>query len=510
MTGQIVYAGYAITGGAVVRDFAVYVAGGVIQAADNRANLSEQYPNADVFGGDHLIMLPGFINAHDHGRAIGTQSLRVPDSFLEVWLRSLGRLPSLPPYLAAAWEGLQLVKSGVTSAAHSHNPRSWETQFEEIPPTLQGYADAGVRVAMHPVIVDQNPLVYADAETFIASLPPHLQAEARAANQPPPLTADAYFDGLNALYQAHHDAHTHRVHIQASPAGGQWCSDALIRRAVEWAKAHNSRVQMHMLETRYQRAYAYRQWGTGFIAHLNGINALGPWLTLAHAVWIENEDIPLLVEKNVGVVHNPSSNLRLRSGTAPLAPMYRHTLRVGIGMDGQTLDDDQDYLREMRLAWTLANRPMMQSAAISAAEILTNALEQGAQVTFGSVDAIPLGELREGFLADLVLLDWDAVRGPHIPDGWRTGAPAATDDTGLEQLAAFFLRRANRSHVRHVMMHGEWMLHDGQHTRLNEADLAAQVSEVLAGQVPATAPDELGAYIRRFYTRWDSPPELWR
>ncbi|MEL6150392.1 MAG: amidohydrolase, partial [Chloroflexota bacterium] len=130
MTGQIVYAGYAIPEGRVVRDFAVYIEADRIVATGTRAEHSRQYPQADVFGGDDLIMLPGFVNAHDHGRSIGTQSLGVRDSFLEVWLNNLGRLPTLPPYLAAAWEGLQLVKSGVTSTAHSHNPSSWETQFE--------------------------------------------------------------------------------------------------------------------------------------------------------------------------------------------------------------------------------------------------------------------------------------------------------------------------------------------------------------------------------------------
>ncbi|MEM6530379.1 MAG: amidohydrolase family protein, partial [Chloroflexota bacterium] len=371
MTGQIVYAGYAIPDGAAVRDFAVYIEADHIVVTGTRAELTRQYPDVPVFGGDDLIMMPGFVNAHDHGRSIGTQSLGVPDSFLEVWLNDLGRLPALPSYLAAAWEGLQLVKSGVTGTAHSHNPSSWETQFEEIPPTLRGYADAGVRVAMHPVIIDQNPLVYADADKFIASLPEHLQDEATRRNQPPPLTADAYFAGLDALYKQYHDTETHRVHIQASPAGGQWCSDELIRRAVKWAKGHNTRVQMHMLETPYQRIYAFRKWGKSFVRHLNDIYALGNWLTLAHMVWMEDDEANLLAEAGVGIAHNPSSNLRLRSGIAPVAKMMiAHARLVGIGMDGHTLDEDHDFLREMRLAWTLANRPGMTNAGVTAGEIL--------------------------------------------------------------------------------------------------------------------------------------------
>lgn len=498
MTGQIIYAGYAIPMGSVVRDFAVYVEGGIIQATGSRAQLTERYPSVKQFGGDHFIMTPGFVNAHDHGRAIGTQSLGIPDSFLEVWLRSLGRLPSLPPYLAAAWEGLQLVKSGVTSVAHSHNPSAWETQFEEIPPTLKGYADAGVRVAMHPVIVDQNALVYADADTFIASLPGHLQKQAKIASQPPPLSADDYFGGLNALYREYHNTETHKVHIQASPAGGQWCSDKLILRAVEWAKANNTRVQMHMLETRYQRLYAFKTWGESFIQHLERIGALGNWLTLAHMVWVDDKDIPLLKEREVAVVHNPSSNLRLRSGIAPLDRLRRVGADVGIGLDGHALDDDQDYLREMRLAWTLANRPGVTGGDLDASRIFLIATAIGAATAFQG--AYPIGVLRDEARADLVLLDFSAMAEPIPIDA----------DTDKSFLINLFLRRANKSHVRHVMMGGEWVLRDGQHTRLNEADLAAQIKDALTGQMPDQILDELGAYLRRFYARWDNPPELCR
>ena len=70
------------------------------------------------------------------------------------------------------------------------------------------------------------------------------------------------------------------VHIQVSPAGGQWCSDELIIRACEWARSRHTRVQMHMLETRYQRIYADKTWGKSFIRHLDDIGALG---RLAHA-----------------------------------------------------------------------------------------------------------------------------------------------------------------------------------------------------------------------------------
>ena len=266
----------------------------------------------------------------------------------------------------------------------------------------------GIRVAMHPPIADQNQQLYAERQRFLNMLPPELREEVGEANGID-LSADDYFAILEDLYSSVHDREGHRVHIQVSPAGGQWCSDDLIIRACDWACNRHTRVQMHMLETQYQRIYAYKTWGKSFIRHLDDIGALGDWLTLAHMVWVEDDDIELLADRGVGVAHNISSNLRLRSGIAPVARMKAAGVKVGIGLDGHTLDDDQDFLREMRLAWTIGNRYGMAAVDLSAETVWRMGTNVAADITFGADS--PLGELKVGGLADLILLDWDAVKG---------------------------------------------------------------------------------------------------
>jgi 5-methylthioadenosine/S-adenosylhomocysteine deaminase len=491
MTGQILWAKWALIGGAFQQDSALYIDGSTILEVGDRRSLSEKHPDAAVFGSDNLLMLPGFINSHDHGRALGTVSLGIPDDILEVWLDGLGIVPRLSPQLAAEYEGLQLIHSGVTSVAHSHNPASLETLFEAVPHTLAGYGRAGVRVAMHPPYVDQNRLIYHDREAFINGLPNELQQRARGMVRPPALTMDDYFTALDHLFETNHDAHNHRVHIQVSPAGGQWASDALITRAAQWARERGTRIQMHMLETQYQRIYAFRQWNKGFIQHLDDIGVLGNWLTMAHMVWVEETDAALLTARGACVAHNPGSNLRLRSGIAPTAQFHHAGVTVGIGMDGHTLDDDQDYLREMRLAFTLGNQPRASALELPPLTVLDMATRAGAAATFGA-DA-PLGVLAAGYLADVVLVDWDAVKGDWCPPNY----PAEF------HLPEFFLRRATRQHVQHVMVHGEWMVRDGLHTRLDTAAVSRSVRDELANQ-PAPSPSVLGPYIRQFYAAWEA------
>ncbi len=486
---HIVHAGIGLVNDGFQRDVALLIEGASILEISGRAALAEKHPTVPLFGSEDLLLLPGLVNSHDHGRALGSVALGLPDDLLEVWLAGLGSLPRISPRLAAEYEGWQLIRAGVTSVAHSHNPASLATLFEEIPETLAGYRQAGLRVAMFPPLLDQNTLVYLDEEGFLSSLPADLRELAKARASPPALSLDAWLDGLQHLYDRCHDAREHRVHIQASPVGGQWASDALIQGAAEWARANGTRAQMHMLESPYQRHYAWRRWGRGFIRKLDELGALGDWLTLAHMVWTEADDPALLADRGVSVAHNPSSNLRLRSGIAPVAGFRKAGVNVGIGMDGHTLDDDQDYLREMRLAYTLGNRPGANADHLPPLDVMNMATRGGIIATFGQ--EVSLGSLKPGWLADMVLLDWQAIRGDWAPPQY----PSAS------HLPEFLLRRANSSHVRHVMVHGEWVLRDGVHIRLDENSLHDSMKEALTQQAPSSA-HPLGPLLRHFYSTW--------
>lgn len=478
-------------------NFGVCVEGNRIIATGERDELQARYPNALLVGGEQFLLTPAFVNSHDHGRGLGTASLGVPDDLLEIWLLQLSSLPTIDPYLAAAYDGLRLLRSGVGTVSHSHNPRCWQNMAQEAASTLKGYADAGIRVAFHPPIVDQNLLVYDDADRLLASLPTDIQLMAREFMASVPLDRQDYFGLCADLLNKYHDTEQFICQIQVSPAGGQWCSDELILEAVDFARQNNTRVQMHLLETRYQREYAYRKWGKSFVRHLDEIGALGEWLTCAHMVWVDEVDLPLLAEKGVGVAHNPSSNLRLRSGIAPTALMVSTGVNVGIGLDGHSFEDDQDYLREMRLAWTLGNQPGASSPSITAQTIWQIGTTTGAALTLG-LD-VPNGQLAVGQLADLVLIDWSAVQNAAIPVYYQS----------VLSPQEVLLRRVTYHHVKHVMVNGCWVVWDGQSQTLDEKMLIAALYEELTKQQnkefsqKGLATWDLSNYLRYFYAQSD-------
>ncbi len=487
---QIIWAGIALINNTLKSNWGVYIDGELIVDIDTFDNLKKRFPQATIIGGGNFLLIPGLVNSHDHGRVLSTLGFNIPDSWLELWLLQFGKLPEIDPYLAASIEGVCLLKSGVTTVAHSHNPINWNNFYQEAEKTIKGYQSVGIRVAFHPPISNQNFLVYTDEANFINSLPDSMAHQAQIYQNQPPISPKNYFELLTELYQNYHDSIHHQVAIQVSPVGGQWCSDKLIIQAVEWAKKYQTKVQMHLLETPYQRQYAYQCWGKSFVEHLEELEVLGEWLTCAHMVWVEELDLPILAHRNVGIAHNPSSNLRLRSGIAPIAKMLGQGISIGIGLDGLGLDDDQDFLREMRLAWTLSNQPGMNSETVKPEQIWSIATKKGVEITFGK--NTPLGELKVGNIADLVLIDYHQV--PLRKRGMYNNLNC--------------LRWLSKQQVKSVMVGGKWVVFEGECQTANERYLEEALEEIIrqSNQQPTPSQEnlltQLQSYIYHFYQQW--------
>jgi cytosine/adenosine deaminase-related metal-dependent hydrolase len=129
---------------------------------------------------------------------------------------------------------------------------------------------------------------------------------------------------------------------------------------------------------------------------------LNPRLTLAHCTWARPAELELIAERGATIVINTSSNLALRSGTAPLPEMARRGCRVALGLDGMTLDGDDDILRELRLAHLLHAGSGFDLNLLPA-DVLTMVVDNGRHSV---LNAEPRGRLAPGEPADILLLDW--------------------------------------------------------------------------------------------------------
>lgn len=388
-----------------------------------------------------LLALPALVNAHDHGRAVRTTSVGAGNKPLESWLIHLALIPSVDPYLAAV-VALGNAALGGAGAVMVHYTRA--QGFTDLPSEVAEVAraarDVGVRVGFAVSIRDRNPLVYGESEPILSMLPAIARAEIEQRLLRPPLSPKEYIALVDDVASA---AAGPLFDVQYGPNGVQWCSDALLEAIAEASARTGRRVHMHLLETRYQRAFADASYPDGVVKHLDAIGLLSPRLSLAHCVWARPEELELLAARGVTLVNNNSSNLHLRSGMAPVARMVERGCRVALGIDGSALDEDDDSLRELRLAHLLHAGPGFRSA-VSREQALRMAFGNG---RFSVTNVDEGGAIEPGAPADLLLLDWAAL------DDDRLYEP-------LDPLDLLFSRAAAK-HIRELIVDGRTVVKDG-------------------------------------------------
>ena len=310
-----------------------------------------------------------------------------------------------------------------------------------------------MRVGFAVAMRDRNPLVYGASEPILAALPP----DARQAIESIMRTPLAAKDFITLVDEVAAAAAGPLFDVQFGPNGVQWCSDTLLAAIAEASQRSGRRIHMHLLETRYQRAWADATHPAGVVKHLDALGLLSPRLTLAHCVWARPDELELLAERGVTVAVNTSSNLHLRSGIAPMALMFAAGSRVALGIDGSALDDDDDALRELRLGHLLHVGKGFE-VAVSREKILRAAFVNG---RFSVTNAQDGGAILAGEPADILLLDWAAIDEDRLRE----------DIDALDLV----LTRATARHIRELIVAGRTIVKDGSVTGVDADGARAEV-----------------------------------
>jgi cytosine/adenosine deaminase-related metal-dependent hydrolase len=206
--------------------------------------------------------------------------------------------------------------------------------------------DAGERVTLAVFMRDRNPLVYDEEMSVLAKL----EDDARRAIEAQFLSAMLGVEEQVARVEAIAAAtESDLFSVQFGPSGVQWRSDALLAAIAEASQRTGRRARMHLLETRYQRAFADHAYPEGVVERLKTLGLLSSRLTLAHCVHARPAELDAIAATGAVIVTNPSSNLHLRNGVAPISDALRRGRRVALGVDESALDEDDDIVREMRL-----------------------------------------------------------------------------------------------------------------------------------------------------------------
>ncbi|MEE9275620.1 MAG: amidohydrolase family protein [bacterium] len=471
---------------------AIVVEGGRIAAAGPWEEISRLGPFAEEAGSlEDDILMPGLTSAHHHaGRNFRDG---ISDQPLECWIQTLyGNAQSAgfndeEVYLNTVWSCLELIRGGCTSVVDHHAPSPARERLG-VPAAVRAYRDAGMRVGLCVGVRNQNRFHYEGDEAVFGRLPPEVQEEVGGFLKP--LDQGRFFETWDSYFEDLHEPEG-RVRIFLGPSGPQWCSEDLLARVKDAAGRRSTGIQIHLLETVYQRALGPRWKGKSLVRWLDELGFWGEEVSCAHGVWLSREDMDILRDRGVTLVHNPSSNLRLSSGIAPVRLMREAGMSVAIGADGMGMNDDNDMLTDLRLGHLLQRLPGVDTPPIAPGEWWKLAVAGGARALLQPGD---LGSLAPGKKADFILVSAKRLR-----------APAANPD--LDPLELLLQRGVGRD-VHAVYVEGRALMREGKILSVDEEALAAEIGRIWALRYPrvkALRPlyKKLEEEIRKEFGGWD-------
>ena len=469
------------------QDAALLVRHGLVQAIGPADDLHRQHPAARIIGGADTVVIPGLVNAHHH---VGLTPLQLgsPDHPLELWFASRLALRDVDLRLDTLFSAFEMIASGVTTVQHLHSraPGSPDQVLQAAAAVTGAYREIGMRASYSMAMRDQNRLVYADDQAFVAGLPEALRPAMAAHFRRFTMPLQDQVAVFHALRARH--AVDPLLQVQLAPANLHWLSDAALETVAELAARTGAPMHLHLLETPYQKEYATRRTGGSAFRFIERLGLASPQLTIGHGVWMTDEDIERCAQSGTRICHNCSSNFRLRSGRAPLNRFQAAGIPVALGIDEAGINDDRDMLQEMRLVLHTHRHPGIGTPHPTPAAVLHMATEHGAGTT---PFAGRIGHLAPGMAADLVLLNWTEVTWPY-----------QNPDLSMVDV---LVQRARPGAVQAVMIAGQVVYQDGRFTQVNRdavlAEIAADLSRPLtpAEEARLAMARKVMPHVRRFY-----------
>ena len=343
----------------------------------------------EVIEADGFAILPPFYNTHTHA-AMTLLRGYADDMPLDVWLRDYiwPREEQLTPddiYEGSRLAIREMIKSGSVF---------FNDMYFEIGMTARAVEQMGVRACLGITLMDAHPIA--------------LRSE------------------KEAFLRDWKDPTGGRINLSVAPHAIYTAGPDTLRYAAGLARRAGVRLHIHLSETRQEVEDCLRDHGMRPVPYLDSLGLLGPDVIAAHCLWLDDEEIALLARRGVTVSHCPCSNLKLGSGLFPYDRMIASGVRVTLGTDGCSSNNNLDMREEMKFAALLAKYQAGPDSLPAAAALRWATLNGAA--AFG-IDA---GEIAVGRLADAILVDLSSERFQpryNLVSDWVYAADSSCVDT---------------------------------------------------------------------------------
>jgi 5-methylthioadenosine/S-adenosylhomocysteine deaminase len=432
--------------------FSVHAEGHVAVIGDAIAGVGpgsgEWEPRERVDCSDRVLM-PGLVNAHTHAAMTLLRGL-ADDLRLDVWLMGY-MMPVerefVSPDFVRLGTGLacaEMIRSGITCFADMY-------YFEEA--VAEAVASAGMRA-----LCGQTVLKF------------------------PAPDAGSFEDSLALARDFIERWRTHPLVVPApAPHAPYTCTAEILRACADLAVEFGVPLHTHLSETFLEVEQARKTWGMPVVPYVKKQGLLDAKVLAAHCVHVDEGEMRTLRNARAGVAHNPTSNLKLGSGMAPVGKMLETGLNVGIGTDGPASNNDLDMFEEMRLAALLAKGTSGDPTALPARQALLMATRLGAQAMhLGHLT----GSIEAGKRADLILVDLSPV---HNVPGF-----AREPDAVYSRI----VYASKASDVTDAMCNGRWLMRDRALLTVDEHALRDAAREY-ASRIDAFLIDREGSVLSK-------------
>ncbi|HLO33940.1 MAG TPA: amidohydrolase family protein [Anaerolineales bacterium] len=377
------------------------------------------------------ILMPGLINAHTHVPMTLLRGL-ADDLRLDVWLMGY-MMPVEREFVSP-----EFVRLG-TLLACAEQIRSGVTTFNDMYYFEEDVAKATADVGMRAVC-GQTVMKF------------------------PAPDAASYEDSLQMAREFIQRWKDHPLIVPAvAPHAPYTCTAEILRATAELAKEFDVPLHTHIAETAFEVENMRNEHGIPVVPYVKKQGLFEAKVIAAHCVHIDSGEMRTLMHAHAGVAHNPSSNLKLASGFAPVMKMLETGLNVGIGTDGPASNNDLDMFEEVRLAAFIAKAVTNDPTSLPAPWALLMATRLGAHALhIGHLT----GSIELGKRADLILVDVSPL---HNAPAFKRAA-----DNAYAQI----VYASKSTDVSDVMVNGKWLMRDHQLRTLKEDELLAQAAEI--------------------------------
>jgi len=350
-----------------------------------------------IIDGRHKLVIPGLVNAHYHSHDVLARGL-FEDLPLETWITLAipggrpvsARETRLRTLLGAA----ECLLSGITTIQDMVG--SGPGAEEQVETIKQAYDEIGIRCVLGLQVGNRSALA------CLPGLAQDLPAELRPLLDPPQPTPQAIVDFVAAALRAP----THgRLTWAIAPGSPQRCTRELLEGLAALGRERDLPVVTHVNETKLQVVLAHDQLGDhgrSWVDYLDAAGLLNQRLAIAHGIWLHDREIARIAEAGAAVVTNPTSNLKLKAGVAPLRKLHQAGVNLALGCDNVSAGDAQNLFQAMKLVCTMSAAKGPEAAHITAGLAFGFATAGGARML--KLDR-EIGTIDVGKAADLTLLD---------------------------------------------------------------------------------------------------------